>query len=445
MSYGNLKSHFIRNEKLYLIAIMLFFFLFRLAYIHQFGNFDTSTFKDATCYNNYAKAVLHNPNWLTSKDFDGSVSEPVYPIFVAIIYSIFGEDNYFAVYVVQALISTILLLLLYQLTMIVVNRRLVALMSMIWAGFYLFYLRWIGEVLREVVIYFLLVLLFYQLALFFQREKLSIKHLILPSITYTLLNHTDGRYLVYAPFLIILFLINIKPFRKAVMQYILFGIMVIFLTIPRVVRNYIAYKEVIIVSELNINLSKSELSTREYLLNTAPIDSLYTTFDYKHNPNYPTEIERTKVLEGYNPNHRSNAELQAIKEGKRASKSWFGRKWYFFRLMWFPVILSDSYFPYPVGQFYQHPSVQHNILTATEYGLLLPFALLAMINGFIKRKYKYSILCLPIFIQMFIHFFAFGIVRYRVPIDGFLIILGCTGIVICLDLLYKQVRFRLPT
>lgn len=443
MLLNQFKNHYLKNEKIYIWGLVIFFFLFRIAYLGFFGITDNTTLRgtDGYRFNEYAKVILHNSDWLSSKDFYASYIEPGYPIFVALVYTVFGVENFWAVYIIQALLSALMLFLIYKLAFIVVRRRLVALMSMLWAGFYSFYFVWIGTTQREVLNQFLLILLFYSLALLFQRINVKAKHIIIPALIFTLLIHTDGRYAFYGPFLVILFLLYRRPILTAIKQYILFGLMVIILTVPWTYRNYLAYKEVIVINEYTLNLSSSDLTPRQYIFNFAPIDSLYSSpYSAVINDNYPTEQERSLIMNGQNPNNRSLAEIKMIREGKRAAKTWLGRKWYEFQTMWFPFIFGNRYAPYPVGLIEKPFSLQHNILSILQYLPLIPFALLAIINGCIKRKRAFALLGIPIAIHMLLHILTYGLFRYRIPIESFIIILGCTGVVIVMDAIQHKVK-----
>jgi len=63
-----------------------------------------------------------------------------------------------------------------------------------------------------------------------------------------------------------------------------------------------------------------------------------------------------------------------------------------------------------------------------SYGLLLPFAFIGGIILLIKPKKYILFLSLPLFFHTFAHMAVGSTLRYRVPADSFLIILGAYGI-----------------
>lgn len=67
------------------------------------------------------------------------------------------------------------------------------------------------------------------------------------------------------------------------------------------------------------------------------------------------------------------------------------------------------------------------------YGTLLPFMLFAIYYLF-REKNKFLIfLTFPLIIQTLLHVLQWGLGRYRMPIDSFIIILGTYGIFIIVE------------
>jgi hypothetical protein len=428
MGRRNVKEHLLRNERYYLWGVIILFFVLRLACVAAFGNFDKSTFMDAAGYNEYAKTVITDSSWLTRTDFKGSFREPTYPRFVATVYYIFGAESFMAVYVIQAIISSLMLILIYKLAMILFQKRSVAYLSLIWAGCYIFYLRWVGELLRETMTYFLLVWLTYLFAVLFKNKGWNWKKVMLPSIVYTILIHTDGRYLFYAPFLFIYFVLCCPNLLSAIQKYFVFGLLVLTLTTPWTVRNYMAYGDVIIVSPLTLNLTGQEMSARKELFDTGRVEEAGSSLHYlNYNENYPLEAERDSILRGENPRNRSTKELQAIRKGKRAPATFMGRKWYSFKKMWFPINTGGGYAPFPMAYFEEGYSTGHNLISLLQYGALLPFFLISAIACIVRKLKSAWILLLPILVHMLLHLLTFGIERYRHPVDAFGAILSFYG------------------
>ncbi len=427
---GFVAEMFGRHEKKVVFISLIFFLFVCLFLVISHGQYSKQSFSDEKSYNDYATSMASGTEWLTDTSNYGSFREPFYPMVLSIFYRVFGMESFREVYIFQSIIAVLMLLIIYRLSTIITGNPVTSYLAMLWAGFYVYYLRRVGTLLRETLVYFLMALLFYLLARFFHKKMRGISHLILPAVVYTILFHTDGRYLFFAPFLFIVFAINTRPLIAAIKQYVFFGIIVILCTIPWTIRNYYVYGDVVIVSKYTLNLTGDEVSERNELFNTAIIDSAYSTLHFRsYNENYPRQAERDSVKMGFNPRNRSDLEIKAILAGKTASKTFLGRKWYFFKKMWAPIHPKGrSYAPFPMAYFEMGFSLKHNLISLLQYGILIPFALLAIVISFVKRVRLASILILPIFVQMLLHVITFGIERYRHPVDAFIIILAFWGI-----------------
>lgn len=442
MKINEVKTFYESNEKSILWITILIFLALRVFYIFAFGNFDKSTFLDASGYNEYAKTIVSGTEWLSQNEFLGYKREPGYPLFVATVYAIFGIESFLAVYLIQALLGTLMLCIVYRIAYLSVRSKAVSYISLVWAGFYIFYLRWVGELLRETMVYFLLAYFVFLFLKFFNDKHFRLSRIFWMSLVYTALIHTDGRYLFYAPFLAIPFLMYTKPFWHAIKQYVLFGLFVVLLTLPWTARNYFAYGDVIIVSYYTLNLTGGELSARNELFDTSEIKKAAPSLHYnRHNENYPTGTERELILQGTNPNNRSASEIRAIKQGKRAATSFLGRKWYFFKKMWSPVYFGGAYAPFPMAYFEEGYSKGHNLVSLLQYGLLLPFAIIGMLFILVKKKRVAYLIVFVTIIHMLLHLLTFGIERYRHPVDAFIIIISMYGVM----MLLAFARSRFPS
>lgn len=420
--------------------LLLFFLTLRITYVILLGGFDKSEFSDAYGYNQYALTILKSKSWLTNNDFLASWREPLYPMFVALIYLFGGSENFLAVYIVQAFIGTITILIIYKLSLLSFDSKRAALLSLIFSGFYIGYLRYTGELLRETLIVFFVVYFFYQISKLIKPRKLNLKAIILLSLIYTCLIHTDGRYLFYAPFLFLFFILKIIDFKKSLVQFLIFGAFTVLLTMPWAIRNYITYGNVYIVSKYTLNLSGKGLSERSDLFYFGKIDSVYTTLHYTHNMNFPSEAERNLIKQGLITNNRTEQEIKAILNDIYPAKTFLGRKWYYIKAMWKPYDFSYNYAPFPQAFFEGPWSLKHNLLSIFSYGILLPFLLIGVFISMRERNYRIYFLILPVFIHFILHTLTFGIERYRYPVDAFIIIIGCFGITYALDKVRKQIN-----
>lgn len=423
-----------KNSNKIILYLLLFFLIIRISVVIVAGQKE-SEFADGVSYNGYATAIVQNNDWLTNPDFIGDYRPPFYPIFIALIYAIFGINNFLAVYIFQAIISTLTCLYIYKFSKKIFNEK-AALLSLIWSGFYIFYLKYVGTLLRETLVFFFIIVFFYYLYQYLTDKTKKTRNFWLSLIFYFLLIHTDPRYLFYLPFLVFLFVIY-QPFWQGVKKYLIFLGITILLMIPWTIRNYIAYDGLVLINTRTIDLRKTDIRNpvmdRRLKLALPKSESKI----YKLDKNYPTEEEREIIRKGGNPNNRPPEEIKAIKRGARAHNSNIGRRWWSLREQWRVWKLSGSYMP--GGRFRGAWSLKHNVSSVIFYGILLPFMIFSILYIFIKKDKIIWFLIFPPVVQTILHILMWGKDRYRMPIDSFVIILGTYGIyVIIKKFLHKR-------
>jgi hypothetical protein len=436
----------ISNPRGRLFLVLLALFAIRILYAHFLGWHSIPPTSDAHSYNGYALAILGRPDWLTHPGFPGDFRPPVYPLFIALIYRIFGEGNLFAVFCAQSLISTLTVYYIYRLSAAFFGERK-SFLVLIWAGIYYFYLFYVGMLLRETLIYFLIVVQFYHLKRFLdtrrERPAYSSVHLWVSVISFVLLIHTDARYLFYVPCLVILFVL-FRGFRAGIRDYVVTAGLVVVLMIPWLIRNYVAYGGVVVVNTRTLDLTSSEGSMRLELLSTKRLTEVKKDPHWRANRNYPTEQERAAIKSGENPRGRPAYELRMIRKDEYPASSFIGRKLFYTLEMWRPFRFGYSYSPFPSATIVPPWSMKHNVASILFYGTLLPFAAFAVARMLHDRRKGVWFLLFPIVVQGVMHLLTFGLERYRTHIDAFLLILGCYGIVELAGRLRSRAHGDLP-
>lgn len=416
--------NFFRNKKI-LIGIVLFL-IFKVAFVLKKGNPDVASIVgDALTYHNFAISLIENP--ITFWDFWGHYRPPGYPFFLAIIYTLLGKDSIIAVYIIQSVLGLGIAILVYEIAYNFLNERL-ANLSFAFAGLYPFYLLFATQLLRETLVFFLLLLTFYFLAMLFKEKAesqssiLKEKYFWIFVFSYSLLIHTDPRYLFFAPFLLGLYYFYLD--KSNFWQNCFFTIFIFLLTlIPWTVRNYFTYGGIVIINTRTIDFTGTEKEINRLKLSNDKVTGGLI------NKKYPTDEERELIKKGQNPKKRSKAEIQAILEGKEATQNPILKRLYNLKELWQPVRLTSSYRPFNDCRFEKAWSLQHNLLSLFSFGLLLPFMLYGIFKLYIRKNKWLLFLITPIILQTLLHILMWGKERYRIPIDSFVIILGCYGII----------------
>ena len=420
-----------KENKIFFYFLFLFFIL-RIIAAYFIGRGAVPE-DDSFWYNNYALTILKGTYWLKSADFLGSLREPGYPIFIAITYFLFGKENFFAVYVFQALINTLTIFIIYKLAFKVFDKK-VAFLAFFWSGLYGFYLFFNSQLIREVLICLFIVLFFYFCYLWL--NNISIKDIFFASLFYFLLIHTDCRYLYLLPCIFILLLIY-KNLIKGISEFLVFMFIVIILSMPWVMRNYKVYHNFVLINsyyfkpESNVikGFKFAEHITRKPVINIT------------NNPDYPSDKERALIKRGQNPNNRSAAEIAAITSNVYPPSTFWGRAFFHCKQLWMPCMFSGAYTPFPFCKFIKY-SFRHNVISLIFYGTLLPFVFIGFIMLTVKSKKIFLFFFLPTFLHTLIHALTWGEYRFRVPIDFFLIILAAFGIITAYNYLCKYLKIK---
>jgi hypothetical protein len=374
---------------------------------------------DSIAFNEYANAILTGPDWLMNP-VPSSWRPPGYPLFIAAIYAVFGLDNFMAVYIFQAFIGTFLCLFIYKLSSALFHEKQ-AMLPFVWSGFYVFYLQYAAILMRETLVFVLLISFFYFLYLCLSAEGKRTKHMWLAVLLYALLIHTDPRYLFYLPFFIILF-IGYLSFKQGLKSYLVFLLLTLVFLVPWTVRNYLAYEGFVLINTKTLDLrpkeKRSKSLEKRLKFNVFHFgDITESDKDY-----YPTEEERENIKKGFNPQGRTEEELKAIRKDVYPASSFLERKWVWFKEFWRPFSFTGYYFPFPDTRFRGKWSVKHNVASVVCYGTLLPLMLIAFFL-LIKRKNKaWLFLIFPLVVQNLLHVIQWARERYRIPVDAFIMI-----------------------
>lgn len=406
------------------LIVLLVALLIRIVTVIVTGQQNT-THADAASYNSYAVAVLNQKDWMTNPDFYDASRPPFYPLFIAAIYAIFGINNYTALYIFQAFVSVLTCLYIYKFGVEVFDNR-IATLALIWSSFYIYYLQYIGAIMRETLVFFFLLVFFYYLYLHLKAARSISSSFWLSSISYSILIHIDPRYLFYLPFLIILFVI-FQSVKRGTRNYLIFVALAILLLIPWTIRNYIAYGGFVLINTRTFDLRGShEKNPRmdDFLkYNVLSFGNITWTF----NKNYPTEEERELIKQGLNPNNRPQQEIDAIRNDVYPASTFLQRKWFQLKEFWRAWRFKSEYRPFPDNRFV-YWSLKHNAISILFYGLLLPFMFYGIVDLFIRKKKLVWFLVFPLCIQTLLHVLQWAKTRYRNPIDVFIIILACYGL-----------------
>ncbi len=434
-----MRNNFFLNINFKAISIILAISLiFRVGYsIYSFNTIDTSRFGDDWDYISYAQNILDQGVWvedISKLRGNAHLVGPGFPLVLAGIFKIFGE-KYVAVYLINSLISSIMVVLMIYLGKELFNNR-VGFMSGTWCVFYVLFIYYIPTCLKEVWLIFFITLCIYLFILDTKREKITWRNSIFVC-AYSFLIHVDERFFSLFPiFLIFYAILDNSNWRNGLYKATIFGIFVCLSMIPWSIRNYKVYQKPIILTKrteplTDLILFKDTDGERNYRygydynldLYQSYADSIMKGLQVKDSFVFKKTLTRGIEL-GYIP-HRFNK-----------IERWYAE----FMEYWRPVRFKGGYINH--GFRFQGPawSWYGNLSRGLTYGILLPFFVFGIFL-IIKSKNKYGYFLLSIiFVHMYTHIELFHVVnRYRIQIDPLVILISFY----CVDYLFTKYKLNL--
>ena len=241
----SVKSKILQDKKelYFLFGIFVFSFVLRLIYLLQMSSnpYFTSPTMDALYHDLWAQAISQG-NWIGDQVF---FRAPFYPYFLGIIYKLFGH-NYFIPRLIQHLIGSFSVILIYFLARRLFNRK-VAVLSAILSSIYGVLVYYEDELLLDFLLVFfgvLLVLLLYR-----AEEKPKSSGFFIAGLVASLFAITRPNLLIFIPFILlwILFLLKFN-FKKKIVFSLFFLLGLFALILPITVRNYLVAKDFVLIS-----------------------------------------------------------------------------------------------------------------------------------------------------------------------------------------------------
>jgi len=231
------------------IIIFIIAFSIRLVYLIELTNnspFSSYLYLDALRYDSWAQSIAFGIEHVIEPAFRA----PLYPLFIAAIYKIFGH-NLLIVRLVQMFLGALICVLIYYVALKVFNKRAAAISAFIGA-FYGPFLYWAGEMLIVTFIVFLdLVML---LTLLHAIEKSSALYWMLGGVVLGLSSIARPNVLIFIPWVIVLIFLVHKLRETSVTKKLKFVYVLCFLVgtfvviLPVTIRNYVDTKDFVLIS-----------------------------------------------------------------------------------------------------------------------------------------------------------------------------------------------------
>jgi len=411
------------NEKNAILILVAITFIFRIIIaLISFSEDDINSWADSKEYLWFAQQFVNgnfNPHWEVENH--GLEVAPFVPSLIAIFILLF-DSPYWPFFLYNCLMTSIVVYVLYLLGKNIFNTYVGYLIA-IWGMFYTDYFRFNIQLLKEPTVYLLLPLTLLLIILSIKyRERII--YVIMSSITFSVLIHTDERYLFVAPLFLILFIIikNISLIKR-IKSSLLWLISCTILALPMIIRNYIVYDEIVLISPQTIQITNKFWKS----------NIKYYSLSLKDQVIHKQMLHEDKTLDPafYEENFYKFRFNEAIKDkdGKLPYKYGHYEKYFMaFIHYWQPVYFSSSYLF--DGFRYQKWSIRHNISSLLFYGIFLPFYFLG-IAMVIRNKNNFGIFIASIpIIHCAMHVYVtLALERYRSPINFCIVLIAIAYLV----------------
>lgn len=357
---------------------------------------------------------------------------PLIPAIISISKLIFG-NSWLPLFFLNSIIGALSCLLIYSIALRYTNKT-VALLSFLWAALYPNFIRYTATAGNEPWIVFLFLLSIFLVVRSIETSKINI-NLVFLAVIYTLLFHTDERYIAYAPLFVLFIIIGVGNSWLKFKKVVLFASLVVLFSLPWLVRNYLVLNEVIVVSTRTASITDPLFNHREDII-------------FNHLPSTSTlsvaEIDSVVLGEKIHFNDGrpiSKRQIDAMRNGiipysYNKTESFFSRIYF----LWLPFKFKPNY-RIDGYNFMGSWSLRHNLSSIITYGIFLPFMLLGLIAFIMEKKWLPFILFLSLILyHTLIHaaFIPYTRDRYRHPIDFVIPILAFYSIYIIYNLFNKR-------
>jgi len=433
-----------RNFVLVVFAISL---ITRLIYIfYYFSQFGTTNFMDDLDYISYANEIIAQGIWvpdITKIAGNGHQVGIGWPLILSVFFYLFGQ-NYLLIFIFNCILSSLHVVLISLVAKEIFGTR-VGIIAGLWSTLYIHFIKFTPTLLKENLIHFLLFLCLY-LFIRLCNEKGNLKQLVIFSLVFAFFIHVDERYLTLLPvFAIGIFFLKKDSFRNNLVRATQFACIVGVLMIPWLIRNYNVYDRPVILAYQTSQFTDKLFGFSEK--DPQILEQEYrSSYSRKNLPAY--EKATLDILNGKDPNLEKYRYLKDIRMGINEgiipysytfSKNLWEEFKEFYRVCRFKSgYLANGY------RFMKKGTMVNNIIYILQYGILLPFFALTILYGMVKKIRTINFLTFVIVIYTCIHIFIeHALIRYRIPIDGIIIMFSIYGFFIFLSVL--NIKFYLKT
>jgi 4-amino-4-deoxy-L-arabinose transferase-like glycosyltransferase len=403
------------NVRKILFAILLLALIVRIGFIVTLD--EKLVWYDAQNYHSIATNLAEGEGFQSSfNPYSTRSWAPLYPYFMGSLYWLFGS-KILVVRLAQVLLGVLLCLVVFYITREILNDKIALLTGLIMAVHPLFI--YTSGVFYPVIIFSLLLALVVLLLAKFMKKPTNKKWLIiLISVGFLLglLMLTKPVIIFIFPFIPLWFLIDK---RVSFIQAVKYSFIIFFIAgltiVPWTVRNYLEYDEFYFITAEG---GHSFYGANVPWFNMDRSQGYEIPEDIKKKMEGLSEQEKNEILE--------QEALNFIKKSPFQFISLYTKKFVNF-WRFYPKTISQNKFT----------NNKNTIVSLLFYGFIIPLAFVGMI-ALVREWKQYYILYATIFSFDFGYSFFGTTLRYRLPVDPYIVIFSAVGIAVVLNFVYVK-------
>ncbi|MCB5284029.1 MAG: glycosyltransferase family 39 protein [Candidatus Cloacimonetes bacterium] len=359
----------------------------------EYQAYGTDNWADAANYLKYGKSFASGDFYPSFAGRPYLIVGPVIPLLVALATKLAG-DPILPMLLLNCFLSSLLVFVLFSLGRRLVNVATGYFMAL-WAVFNFGLIRLNFQILKEPLLTLIIPLILLCLLHVHEKKKENL-NLISGILLYSLLIHTDERFIAYFPIILIaLVLMGGLPsgLKKAGLALLILMLSMV----PWTLRNYKQHDQLVILTPRTTTIT-SRFWGRD-------LGKLHFSAEngVKAHPGYRRSVQE--------------AQAWAIEEGvefKEYGK--YEKYWKAFWHYWKPANFRLTFIQYGFRGIKW--SLGHNLSSLLFYGIYLPFYLAGCVLAFIRRRWRILLLAgLPLFHSLVHTLMVWPMERYRLPLD----------------------------
>lgn len=390
-------SEFVNKNKSILLFI-LFVMSFTLKVVITYREYsinDTGNWSDALLYLDYGKNIASGVSY-SEIDRNFRMVGPIIPSIVASSIIITG-DPIWPVLVLNCLLSALLVYVLFELGKKTVSITAGFILA-VWSVINFNFIKFNYQILKEPLVFLLVPLIILCLINIFKQKK-ALLNAVYSSLLFSLLIHTDERFVVYLP-LFLLFIYVVAESKNKIRYSLLWLAILLISMIPWTIRNYNQYGDLVILTPRTTAITSKIWGTDLAQLHFTSEDAA------------DRQIAKRKD-QSLNYSEQNQTKPRLYGRYERYYKA--------FIHYWQPLFIRLTYIQY--GNRPVKWSLLHNLNSLITYGIFLPFYIIGFVLAILRKKLLLVFLgFLPIIHSLLHTLMVWPLERYRIT-TGFLVVL----------------------